>query len=222
MKVIIFLSLVAFVLSFPCSTDPKNPTSPHCLQCSATGSSNCILCQNGWLQYNRGCVATCPTNWVAYEDVCWPCAPVCQATATTSPACMVTGLTTTAGVVIAKTQCCTANCLACGNFVPGGVECTQCSPFFVPSANKQTCVCPPGFVANSIDTCFPCNANCATCTLSAKSPGGTVCTGCDAGYTLNLSTFVCYLKITPPPPPKLMEEKSQLRSKNKIQSKLSS
>jgi len=231
MKVIVFLSLVAFVLSCGPTADK------HCVKCVNAQSVECIQCNDNLLVYNGYCTASCPLNWAPFSGSCWACNPVCQTTATQSSTCVVTstvGNANTAYLPYAISTCCPANCAAC-QITKGVLQCTSCLAPFKSSSDLKTCVCPSGTVANSQNNeCINCVSGCTTCSLSSTTVGGTKCSACN-GLTYVLTTTVssagatsvtCNLRIiyVPPiPAPKnLIEEKSHSRSKSKIQSKLSS
>ncbi|KCV68068.1 hypothetical protein H696_05545 [Fonticula alba] len=161
----------------------------HCASCPAS-STECGLCQRGWLLARPDCVENCPEGTSSLGSECIFCHEGCGSCFGPGPeqclSCpghaplLVAGRCLSecpAGMFPDRGTCtpCSDTCAACTG--PTDIECTLCAGDRALLGGTCRAGCPGRFFAED-NVCLPCGAFCASC----QDASG--CTGCEDGFML--------------------------------------
>lgn len=168
-----------------------------CQQCpsfcqSCNGTGQCVLCNNGYLLYNGGCVNVCPDRTYSNGYSCSACPTGCQTCSgpstcqsCISPNILYSGLclpncpdgTVSTTTVPAQCVACSSNCQRCAG---SPSTCTSCPSGQVLINSICSSACPTGSVAVG-GSCVSC-VGCLTCFGTPQT-----CTSCSTGYIVFLT-----------------------------------
>lgn len=160
----------------------------------SNSSTNCVICQAGYILYMGQCVNQCPNGFYPIQGSCSSCPQNCSSCSSQPNSCTNCTNNTYLYNGICVQPCpfdtfannSTRNCVPCTD-----LQCTRCStganiceqcvaPYTVNSTTKTCTNCGSGYIYNSATRiCDPCLDQCLTCSIVISN-----CTSCLAPRAL--------------------------------------